>query len=353
MHLTPRVHHSSHRLLSTVQRGTAFEYRALALLTKHLSMSLTRVGGSYDGGIDLIGWWWVPSATNPATCAYRVMFLSPPPLKSYPVASRPTLQLLSITTPPPLQSHPAWATGTQPTGAACASSPNAKPKRERWAPRTYASSRASCISTPAPPAPCQRPTGLFLANALPKTSALAATRNCIPRPPRRQRRRQRRIHPSSRSSPPNPPLRATASSPPTRRPSRSSSSICPRAAPAVAATAQVQALAPSLATQHWYLRVACSGASSKFVGSAGSAALSPPFRRRAWWTAVGAPDYGGRDNRCQVGRLTPRPMAPCSTDDDSRMLAPDVLKTYCTTTISFHPFRLLFSYVYLFRSSCI
>jgi hypothetical protein len=66
----------SRRLLSTVQRGTAFEYRVLAQLTKHMSMSLTRVGGSNDGGIDLIGWWWVPCATNPATatCAYRVMF---------------------------------------------------------------------------------------------------------------------------------------------------------------------------------------------------------------------------------------------------------------------------------------
>jgi hypothetical protein len=60
------------RFLSTVHRGTAFEYRALALLTKHMSMSLTRVGGSYDGGVDLIGWWWVPGENPGATCAYRV-----------------------------------------------------------------------------------------------------------------------------------------------------------------------------------------------------------------------------------------------------------------------------------------
>jgi Protein of unknown function (DUF2034) len=113
MHLTPRVHHSSHRLLSTVQRGTAFEYRALALLTKHLSMSLTRVGGSYDGGIDLIGWWWVPSATNPATCAYRVMFLSPPPLKSYPhrVASRAS----RASNPPAPLDHDATTTAEPPS----------------------------------------------------------------------------------------------------------------------------------------------------------------------------------------------------------------------------------------------
>ena len=70
------------RLLSTVHRGTAFEYRALALLTKHMSMSLTRVGGSHDGGIDLLGWWWVPCEKP---CAYRAMFsvASPPPLKRF------------------------------------------------------------------------------------------------------------------------------------------------------------------------------------------------------------------------------------------------------------------------------
>ncbi|KAH9968202.1 hypothetical protein BC827DRAFT_1122287 [Russula dissimulans] len=50
----------SERLISTVHRGTAFENRALALLTKYMSMSLTRVGGSHDGGVDLIGWWWLP-----------------------------------------------------------------------------------------------------------------------------------------------------------------------------------------------------------------------------------------------------------------------------------------------------
>ena len=63
------------RLLSTVHRGTAFEYRALALLTKHMSMSLAHVGGSYDGGVDLIGWWWVPSE-NHTTRACRVYTLN-------------------------------------------------------------------------------------------------------------------------------------------------------------------------------------------------------------------------------------------------------------------------------------
>ncbi|KAI0058135.1 hypothetical protein BV25DRAFT_1919509 [Artomyces pyxidatus] len=48
------------KLLSAVHRGTAFENRSLTLLRDHLSMSLTRVGGKSDGGVDLMGWWWVP-----------------------------------------------------------------------------------------------------------------------------------------------------------------------------------------------------------------------------------------------------------------------------------------------------
>lgn len=46
--------------LSSLHRGTAFEKRALALLQSTMSMSLTRVGGKSDGGVDLIGWWWLP-----------------------------------------------------------------------------------------------------------------------------------------------------------------------------------------------------------------------------------------------------------------------------------------------------
>ena len=86
MRLT-QIHRFPERLLSTVHRGTAFEYRALALLTKHMSMSLTRVGGSHDGGVDLIGWWWVPSE-NHTTRACRV---SAPgaPLSSKPTPSDP------------------------------------------------------------------------------------------------------------------------------------------------------------------------------------------------------------------------------------------------------------------------
>ena len=75
MHFT-QIRRFPDRLLSTVHRGTAFEYRALALLTKHMSMSLTRVGGSHDGGIDLVGWWWVPCEK---ACAYRAIVSEPLP----------------------------------------------------------------------------------------------------------------------------------------------------------------------------------------------------------------------------------------------------------------------------------
>ncbi|KAI9568711.1 hypothetical protein HD554DRAFT_2172191 [Boletus coccyginus] len=43
-----------------LQRGAAFEQRSLQLLQAHLSMALRRVGGRADGGIDLVGWWWLP-----------------------------------------------------------------------------------------------------------------------------------------------------------------------------------------------------------------------------------------------------------------------------------------------------
>jgi hypothetical protein len=36
----------------------------MRLLQTNLSMSLSRVGGKSDGGIDLQGWWWLPFAPN-------------------------------------------------------------------------------------------------------------------------------------------------------------------------------------------------------------------------------------------------------------------------------------------------
>nr|GAT42785.1 predicted protein [Mycena chlorophos] len=53
---------SAPRLLATVHRGTAFEERALRVLQNTLSMTLKRVGGKSDGGVDLMGWWWLPSS---------------------------------------------------------------------------------------------------------------------------------------------------------------------------------------------------------------------------------------------------------------------------------------------------
>ncbi|KAJ6447518.1 hypothetical protein C8R45DRAFT_828530 [Mycena sanguinolenta] len=46
--------------MSNTYRGTFFEERSMKVLQDHLSMSLRRVGGKSDGGIDLMGWWWLP-----------------------------------------------------------------------------------------------------------------------------------------------------------------------------------------------------------------------------------------------------------------------------------------------------
>ncbi|KAG9311604.1 hypothetical protein JVU11DRAFT_7813 [Chiua virens] len=51
-------------MASSVHRGVAFEHRSLQLLQAHLSMALRRVGGKSDGGIDLVGWWWLPFTTD-------------------------------------------------------------------------------------------------------------------------------------------------------------------------------------------------------------------------------------------------------------------------------------------------
>ena len=66
-----RPHHTTRRSistdlsrLSTVHQGTAFEERSLNLLHKTMSMSLKRVGGREDGGIDLLGWWWLPPTND-------------------------------------------------------------------------------------------------------------------------------------------------------------------------------------------------------------------------------------------------------------------------------------------------
>ena len=88
MRLT-QIHRFSERLLSNVQRGTAFEHRALELLKKHMSMSLTHVGGSYDGGVDLIGWWWVPTKDYITTRACANAYLSRSPLSSLHCLSDP------------------------------------------------------------------------------------------------------------------------------------------------------------------------------------------------------------------------------------------------------------------------
>ncbi|KAI4517076.1 hypothetical protein K525DRAFT_211727 [Schizophyllum commune Loenen D] len=49
---------------TTVAKGIAFEQRSLDVARKRLSMSLRRVGGKSDGGIDLTGWWWLPHPSD-------------------------------------------------------------------------------------------------------------------------------------------------------------------------------------------------------------------------------------------------------------------------------------------------
>jgi len=50
--------------LSPVEIGSAFERHSLLFLNHHLHMSLRRVGGAGDEGIDLKGWWYVPSTAQ-------------------------------------------------------------------------------------------------------------------------------------------------------------------------------------------------------------------------------------------------------------------------------------------------
>ncbi|KAH9924362.1 hypothetical protein B0H21DRAFT_781421 [Amylocystis lapponica] len=54
-------------------KGAAFEQRSLRLLEAHLSMSLRRVGGKDDGGVDLQGWWWLPSPPAAHRMRLRVL----------------------------------------------------------------------------------------------------------------------------------------------------------------------------------------------------------------------------------------------------------------------------------------
>lgn len=53
--------------------GTAFEERGLDLLRNRMSMTLTRIGGANDGGVDLEGWWWIPSTTGSERRRVRVL----------------------------------------------------------------------------------------------------------------------------------------------------------------------------------------------------------------------------------------------------------------------------------------
>jgi hypothetical protein len=58
-------------LLSTTHIGRAFENHTMAYLNDYLHMSLRRVGGAGDEGIDLTGWWYVPSSSPDADVGAR------------------------------------------------------------------------------------------------------------------------------------------------------------------------------------------------------------------------------------------------------------------------------------------
>lgn len=58
-------------LSSAVHRGVHFENRSMTLLEEHLSMSLKRVGGKGDGGIDMLGWWWIPQLSHDASLTHN------------------------------------------------------------------------------------------------------------------------------------------------------------------------------------------------------------------------------------------------------------------------------------------
>ncbi|KAI0711162.1 hypothetical protein C8T65DRAFT_185382 [Cerioporus squamosus] len=76
--------------LSTVLKGTTFENRTLRLAREHLSMSLRRVGGSGDGGIDLQGWWWLP-----LECLHDAHRDSAQAVSTTPAAARFAIRILA------------------------------------------------------------------------------------------------------------------------------------------------------------------------------------------------------------------------------------------------------------------
>lgn len=50
---------------TTLMVGASFEFRSLKLLQDNFSMALDCVSGPGDGGVDLIGWWWLPRLRGP------------------------------------------------------------------------------------------------------------------------------------------------------------------------------------------------------------------------------------------------------------------------------------------------
>lgn len=94
--------------ISTVLQGTRFEERTLAVLHNHLSMALVRVGGRADGGIDLMGDWWLPPPSESSPSSPTPFY--PPVLgavtasdNSSPKRDHPPTPSTSSTPPPTLK----------------------------------------------------------------------------------------------------------------------------------------------------------------------------------------------------------------------------------------------------------
>ncbi|KAI1798090.1 hypothetical protein LXA43DRAFT_978685 [Ganoderma leucocontextum] len=71
--------------ISAVLKGLNFEERSVGILRDHLSMSLRRVGGRGDLGVDLHGWWWLPSSCLSHTHSRDLSRASEEPSKRTPL----------------------------------------------------------------------------------------------------------------------------------------------------------------------------------------------------------------------------------------------------------------------------
>ncbi|KAK0192343.1 hypothetical protein F5146DRAFT_498885 [Armillaria mellea] len=97
---------------STVFRGTTFENRSLTILQNAFGMALRRVGGKNDGGVDLVGWWGLPTAT-PGTTTSRLRVVAQCKAEKKKFSPRYVREMEGV----------AWRYGSIPTEGSEAASP--------------------------------------------------------------------------------------------------------------------------------------------------------------------------------------------------------------------------------------